>query len=56
MSVWEAEIKLRRNGRLVDRDSSGECATPELALYWAMNDIERRAQDHPENKPTEGAD
>lgn len=56
MAVWEAEVKLRRNGRLVDRDSSGDCETPTQALWWAMNDLERRAEAHPENQPKETPD
>lgn len=41
---WEAEIRIRRNGRLVKRESAlGD--TPAAALYYARNDLERWAED-----------
>ncbi|MDP9903136.1 hypothetical protein [Arthrobacter bambusae] len=46
---WEAEIKIRRNGRLVKRESAlGE--TPKVALYFAENDLMRWAEDHPDTQ------
>lgn len=48
MAEWEADIKIRRNGRLVRREIGGG-STPEAALYFASNDLERWAQSHPEN-------
>ncbi|WNN96012.1 hypothetical protein SEA_HIRKO_62 [Arthrobacter phage Hirko] len=42
MAEWEADIKIRRNGRLVKRETAlGD--TPEFALYAA----------HPENQDGE---
>lgn len=42
---WEAEIRIRRNGRLVKRDSAlGD--DPASALYAVHNDLELWAQDH----------
>lgn len=44
MAEWEAEVKIRRNGRLITRDAAlGE--TPAAALYLAVNDLERWADD-----------
>lgn len=49
MSEWEADIKIRRNGRLVKRETAlGD--TPESALYAAQNDLMLWAQAHPENQ------
>lgn len=49
MAEWEAEIKLRRNGRLVEMERALG-STPEAALYNVHNDLERWAQDHPESQ------
>jgi hypothetical protein len=49
MTEWEADIKIRRNGRLVKRDTAlGDI--PEFALYAAYNDLMLWAQAHPENQ------
>lgn len=48
MAEWEADIKIRRNGRLVRREVSLG-STPEAALHFASNDLERWAQSHPES-------
>ncbi|MFE6966856.1 hypothetical protein ACFVAJ_17230 [Agromyces sp. NPDC057679] len=50
MAEWEVDIKVRRNGRLVER-SLARGDRPETALYSAHNDLERWAQAHPENTP-----
>ncbi|WP_180993334.1 hypothetical protein [Microbacterium testaceum] len=43
MAEWEAEIKIRRNGRLVRMERAlGD--NPESALYAVHNDLERWAQ------------
>lgn len=43
VAEWEAEIKIRRNGRLVRMERAlGE--NPESALYAVHNDLERWAQ------------
>lgn len=55
MTEWEADIKVRRNGRLVRREIS-RGHTPESALYFASNDLERWAQSHPENDTEEPVD
>ena len=47
MSTWEVEIKVRRNGRLIMRESAlGD--DPQQALYFAHNDLERWAESHSE--------
>ena len=47
MAEWEAEIRIRRNGRLVTRESAlGD--SPESALYFAHNDLMLWAQDYEE--------
>lgn len=52
MAEWEAEIKIRRNGRLVIRDAAlGD--NPAQALYAAHNDLSRWAAEHPETKESE---
>lgn len=52
MAEWEADIKIRRNGRLVRRETAlGD--TPAWALYAAQNDLSRWAEDHPETKAEE---
>ena len=43
MAEWEAEIKIRRNGRLV-RMERALGSTPETALYNVYNDMELWAQ------------
>ena len=44
MAEWEAEIRLRRNGRLVKRDAAlGDTAGQ--ALYAAHNDLQLWTQD-----------
>ena len=49
---WEADIKIRRNGRMVQRVVAlGD--RPETALYFAHNDLELWTQAHPENNPEE---
>lgn len=53
VAEWEADIKIRRNGRLVRREISLG-STPEAALYFASNDLERWAQSHPENDTEPG--
>lgn len=45
MAEWEVEIKVRRNGRLVRKDSSGTCESAAFALYWASQDLSRWADD-----------
>lgn len=45
MAEWEAEIKIRRNGRLVKWEKSFG-SSPEHALYAVHNDVELWAQDH----------
>lgn len=46
---WEAEIKIRRNGRLVRKEVAlGD--SPVSALWFAHNDIELWAEAHPESK------
>ena len=48
MAEWEADIKIRRNGRLVRREVTlGE--TPVSALYFAANDLHLWAASHPES-------
>ncbi|HEU4754549.1 MAG TPA: hypothetical protein VFU47_15680 [Armatimonadota bacterium] len=42
---WEAEIKIRRNGRLVKWERATG-PTPGEALYAVHNDLERWTQDH----------
>ena len=52
---WEADIKIRRNGRMVQRVVAlGD--RPESALYFAHNDLELWAQAHPENKVSESTE
>lgn len=54
VAEWEAEIKLRRNGRLIQTErATGD--TPESALYFAHNDLSRWAQDHPESQEARDA-
>lgn len=45
MPTWEAEIKIRRNGRLVKWERA-EGETPGGALAAVHNDLELWAQDH----------
>lgn len=48
MAEWEAEIKIRRNGRLVKMERAlGD--DPESALYFVHNDLELWAQAHTES-------
>jgi hypothetical protein len=47
VAEWEADIRIRRNGRLVKQESA-LADDPASALYLAHNDIERWAQDHSE--------
>jgi hypothetical protein len=49
MPEWEAEIKIRRNGRLV-RMERALGNFPESALYAVHNDLERWAQTHPDSE------
>jgi hypothetical protein len=44
VAEWEAEIKIRRNGRLVRMDRALG-STAETALYNVHNDMERWTQD-----------
>lgn len=55
MAEWEAEIRIRRNGRLVYREAALGDA-PDAALYAAHNDTERWAEDHPESSRTVASD
>jgi hypothetical protein len=52
MAEWEAEIKVRRNGRLVQWEKA-DGRTPGEALYAVHNDIELWARDHPESQAEE---
>jgi hypothetical protein len=54
VAEWEAEIKIRRNGRLVEWERSLG-STPEEALYAVHNDLERWAQDHPDSQEARNA-
>lgn len=48
MAEWEAEIRIRRNGRCVKIEKApGD--TPASALYNVHNDVELWAQAHPES-------
>lgn len=52
MAEWEADIKIRRNGRLVKRETAlGNSAA--AALYFAHNDLSLWAEDETE-EPTDG--
>lgn len=53
MAEWEAEIKIRRNGRLV-RMERALGSTAEAALYNVHNDMERwtQEQDHTDRTTT----
>lgn len=55
VAEWEAEIKLRRNGRLVEvaKALGGD---PASALYFAHNDINLWARRHPESVEHESQD
>lgn len=44
MATWQADIKIRRNGRLVKREIS-DAESAKFALYWASNDLERWCDD-----------
>ena len=52
MAEWEAEIKVRRNGRLVKWEKAAG-RNPRQALYEAHNDVELWAEDHPESQTEE---
>jgi hypothetical protein len=50
---WEAEIRIRRNGRLVKRESAlGD--DPAFALASVHNDLELWAEDQIRDTETEG--
>ena len=51
MSEWEAEIKIRRNGRLVKMERALG-STAESALYNVHNDMELWAQDQDPGDPS----
>ena len=53
MTEWEAEIKIRRNGRLVRVEKALGCS-PKDALYAVHNDMELWAEDHPASEAEEG--
>lgn len=42
---WEVEIRVRRKGRLVQRESA-RAGNPVTALFLVSSDLERWAQDH----------
>lgn len=46
MAEWEAEIKIRRNGRLVKWEKALG-SSPDNALYAVWSDVVRWAEDHP---------
>lgn len=47
MTEWEADIKIRRNGRMVKREVAlGD--SPAAALYFASNDLVLWAEDQSE--------
>ena len=49
MALWDARISMYRNGRRVEiSDAMGD--NPKDALYNAMNDLMRWAEDHPESQ------
>lgn len=49
MAEWEAEIKIRRNGRLVKMERAlGD--TPAGALWFVSTEVEAWATDHPESE------
>ena len=50
MSEWEAEIKIRRNGRLVKMERALG-STAESALHNVHNDMELWAQDQEPTDP-----
>lgn len=50
MPNWECRISMYRNGRRVEfNDAMGD--NPKDALYTAMNDLMRWAEDHPDSAP-----
>jgi hypothetical protein len=53
VAEWEAEIKIRRNGRLV-RCEKALGGTPTHALQAVHNDMELWAEDHPASQTEEG--
>lgn len=52
VAEWEVDIKVRRNGRLVKRESA-LADNPRDALYFAKNDLMLWAEDHPDAKESE---
>jgi len=55
MAEWEAEIKIRRNGRLVKWEKAFG-SSPEGALYAVHNDLELWTQEHPASQMTAEAE